>query len=78
MIGALIGFIIVLILAGFAYWALQQLLAIVSPYIAEPFATLVRIVLIFILILIVIWAIVYLLGMIGVSVPVFNGMHVGR
>jgi hypothetical protein len=67
MIGALIGFIILLLVAGFLFWAVQQLIGLVP--LAEPFATLVRICLYGLVLLIVIWGIVTLLGMVGVAVP---------
>jgi hypothetical protein len=70
MIGALIGFIILLLVAGFLLWAVQQLIGLVP--LAEPFATLVRIALYGIVLLVVIWGIVYLLGLLGVAVP-FHG-----
>lgn len=67
MLGALIGFLLLLLVAGFIFWAVQQLLALVPM--AEPFATIIRIVLYAIVLLIVIYAIVTLLGFAGVVVP---------
>lgn len=74
MIGALIGLILLVLVAGFCFWAIQQLLGLVP--LAEPFATLLRILLYAIVLIIVIYAIVYLLGMMGVHVPAFGGMHI--
>ncbi len=74
MIGGLVGLIILIVVAGFAFWAIQQLIGLVP--LAEPFATLVRILLYAIVLFVVIYAIIYLLGMVGVSVPSFGGgMH---
>ncbi len=70
MIGTLIGLIIVCIIAGFIIWAVQQLIALIP--LSEPFATLVRILMYFIILVVVIYAITVLLGMIGVNVPTFR------
>jgi len=66
MIGALIGLIILVIVIGFLFWAFQQLLPLVP--IAEPFKTILRILLAGICLIIVIWFIMILLGYAGVSV----------
>lgn len=73
MIGALIGFFIILLIAGFLFWAVQQLIPLVPT--AEPFTTLIRICLYGLILFIVIWAITYLLGMLGVAVPTFAHMR---
>lgn len=73
IIGTLIGFIIWCLFAGFAFWAAQQLIGLVK--IAEPFATLIRIALYGIALLIVVYALTILLGMIGISIPTFGHMR---
>lgn len=66
-IGALVGLIFALIILGVIWWAIQQLLPLIS--LAEPFATIVRILLTVIMVLIVLWVIIVLLGIAGVRVP---------
>jgi hypothetical protein len=66
MIGSLIGIILVLLVAGFCYWACQQLIALVP--LGQPFATLINIVMMLIILMLVIWAIVEVLGIAGVHV----------
>ncbi len=73
MIGTLIGLLFLLIVAGFLFWAAQQLIALVPM--AEPFSTLIRIVIYAIILLVVLYALTVLLGMMGVSVPTFSRFH---
>ena len=72
MIGTLVGLLISLLIMGLLWWAAQQLLALVP--LAEPFATLVRIVLVLIVAFIAIYFFIQILGMAGVGVhlPVFR------
>lgn len=70
MIGTLIGILLTLVVAGVIWWAVQQLLALVP--LAEPFATLVRILIVVITVLIVVWVIITLLGLAGVHVPMLR------
>lgn len=63
MIIALVYFLVMLLVAGFLFWAIQQLLALVP--VAQPFATIIRIVLYAIVLLIVIWFIFQIVGMVG-------------
>ncbi len=70
MIGTLIGLIFFCIVIGVVWWACQQLLALVP--LAEPFATIVRILLVVILVIIVIYVATMLLGMAGIHVNSFN------
>jgi len=65
-IGALIGIIFVLIIMGVVWWAIQQLLPLIP--LGEPFATIIRILMVVILVLVVLWIIVVLLGVAGVHV----------
>ena len=70
MIGTLIGLIFFIIIIGVIWWAAQQLLALVP--LAEPFATIVRILLVVILVCIVIYVATILLGMAGIHVNTFH------
>lgn len=69
MIGALIALLITILVLGVVWWAIQQLLPLIP--IAEPFATIVRVILILILVLVVIYVLLRLLAVAGVHVPVF-------
>lgn len=70
MIGTLIGLILLLIVLGVLYWGAQQLLALIP--LAEPFATIVRVLLVVVLVLIVVWVITILLGAAGIHVNTFG------
>lgn len=72
MIGTILGLIILVVILGFVWWAGQQLLALIP--LAEPFATILRILLIGLLVVIVIYVFLQLVGMAGIHVP----MPVGR
>ena len=66
VIGTLIGIIFVIIILGVIWWAINQLLPLIpSP---QPFARIVHVLLIVILVCIVLWIIVTLLGSAGVHV----------
>jgi hypothetical protein len=71
MIGAIIGLIFVLILAGCIYWAIQQFLPLIPM--AEPFRTAVNVLMVLLLVIVVLWIIAVLLGLVGIHVP-----YVGR
>jgi hypothetical protein len=66
MIGTLIGIIILLIVVGVIWWAIQQLLPLIP--LPEPFARIIHVLLIVILVLIVLYVILILLGSV-VSLP---------
>ena len=66
MLGALIGLIIVCIVLGFCWWAFHQLIGLVP--ISEPFGTLIRILFGAVILCIVVWAIMFILGQVGVPV----------
>ena len=66
-IGTLIGIILVLIVLGVVWWAIQQLLPLIP--LGEPFRTIIRILMTVILVLVVLWVILILLGAAGVHVP---------
>lgn len=67
MIGTLIGILFACVILGVIWWAIQQLLAIIP--LGEPFATIVRILLVLITVVIALYVISMLLGMAGVHVP---------
>lgn len=75
MLGAIIGLIISLIILGWLWWAITaKLLPLIS--IAEPFATIIQVLIAFLMLMIVIWVIVTLLGFAGIHVPLFgNAFH---
>jgi hypothetical protein len=60
MIGTLIGIIILLIIVGVIWWAIQQLLPLIP--LGEPFATIIRVLLVVVLVLIVLFVILQLLS----------------
>ena len=70
MIGTIIGLIIACIVLGVVWWAAQQLLALVP--LAEPFATIVRILVILVGVLIVIWILLKILAVAGIHVNTFG------
>lgn len=70
MIGTAIGIIFALIVLGVVWWAIQQLLPLIP--IAEPFPTIIRIVLVVVLVLVILWVIATLLGMAGIHVAGFR------
>lgn len=70
MIGTLIGIIFLCVILGVVWWACTQLLALVP--LAEPFKTIVRILMILIMVIIVLYVIAQLLGVAGVPVGGFG------
>ncbi len=70
MIGTLIGLILLCVVLGVVWWGCQQLLALVP--LAEPFRTIVRVLMIIILVVVVIYVITILLGMAGIHVNTFG------
>jgi hypothetical protein len=70
MLGAIIGIIVTLIILGVIWWAAQQLLALIP--LAEPFATLVRICITVLMVLVVLWVFIQLLGIAGIHVPLLG------
>jgi hypothetical protein len=67
LIGTLIGIILLLVVLGVIWWAVQQLLPLIP--LAEPFHTIIRVLMTVILVLVVLWVILILLGAAGVHVP---------
>lgn len=70
MIGTVIGLILLCVVLGFVWWAVQELLKLIP--LAEPFATIVRILLVLVVVLIVVWAISIVLGLAGIHVNTFG------
>jgi len=60
MIGTLIGIIVLLIIVGVIWWAIQQLLPLIP--LPEPFARIIYVLMIVVLVLIVLYVILALLG----------------
>ena len=70
MIGVLIGLILVCIVLGVIWWAINQLLPLIP--LAEPFRTIVRVLMVLILVIIVIYVILALLSAGGIPVANFG------
>lgn len=66
MLGTLIGLIFALIVLGVLWWAVQRLIALIP--LAEPFRTIINVLLILVGVLVVLWILAMLLGMAGVAV----------
>lgn len=71
MIGAIIGLILLVIFLGVVWYCIQLLLPLIPM--AEPFATILRVLVILLIAAVVLYVIVQLLGYAGVSVPSFGG-----
>lgn len=71
MIGTLIGIIVVLLLTGVVYWAIQQLLPLIP--LPEPFHRIINVLMILILVLIVLYVILQLLGSVVALPPWLHG-----
>lgn len=71
MIGVLIGIIFVLIILGVLWWAAQQLMGLIP--IAEPFKTIIYVLMVIILVVIVLYILAELLGLAGIHVGGFHG-----
>lgn len=66
MLGALIAIVFTLVILGVLWWAAQRLLGLIP--IAEPFATIIYVVMVVIMVLVVLWVIAQLLGIGGIRV----------
>ena len=66
MISTLIGIIFTLIILGVLWWGCQQLMALIP--IAEPFKTIIYVLMVIIMVLIVLYVIAQLLGVAGIHV----------
>lgn len=67
IIGTLIGIIIVLIILGIFWWALQRLLPLIP--LGEPFKTIIHVLCVVVLALVVLWILLVLLSAAGVNIP---------
>jgi hypothetical protein len=74
MLGAIIGLILTLIILGWLWWAITAKLLPLIP-IAEPFASIIQVLIAFLLLMVVIWAIVTILGLAGIHVPLLTGFR---
>lgn len=70
MLGTIIGLIFVIIILGVAWWAFQRLIALVP--LAEPFKTILDVLIVVLMVVVVIWVLSVLLGMAGIHVPYFR------
>lgn len=71
MIGTLIGIIVLLIVVGVIYWAVEQLLPLIP--LPDPFRTIIRVLMIVLLVFIVLYVILQLLsGIGGIHIPVWR------
>jgi hypothetical protein len=70
MIGTLIGIIVLLIILGVVWWAIQQLLPMIP--LPEPFRQIIYVLMVLVLVLVVIWVILILLAAAGVHVPLLH------
>lgn len=68
MIGTLIGLVLLVVILGVIWWAIQKLLPLIPM--GEPFRTIVYVLLVVIVAFIAIWVIITLLGMAGIHVPI--------
>ena len=73
MLGALIGIIFTLIVLGVLWWACQQLMGLIP--IAEPFKTIIYVLMVVVMVLIVLWVIASLLGVAGIHVGSIGGYN---
>jgi hypothetical protein len=72
MIGVIIGLIFLVILLGVLLWGGQTLLAKVP--IAEPFRTVVYVLVVILTVVLVLYILIVLLGMVGIHVPLVTGL----
>jgi len=75
MIGTLISLLIYLLVLGIIWWAVNAILGLLAPYIAEPFMSIIRVILIVILALILISVLLQLVGAggsLGLNLPMLR------
>ena len=70
MISTLLGLILVVIILGVLWWAVQQLLPLIPM--AEPFRTILRVLIVLISVILVIYVIMALLSAGGIHVNTFR------
>ena len=71
-LSVILGLIFALILIGVIWWAAQQLLPLIPM--AEPMATIIRVLVTVLGVIVVLWVLAVLLGLAGVKVPIFSGI----
>jgi hypothetical protein len=73
MIGTLIGIIFVLVVLGILWWGIQRVLPMLP--VAEPFLTVINVLLVIVAAFVALWVIASLLGMAGIHVPLVGGLR---
>ena len=68
MVSTIIGLIFLLVILGVVVWAGQQLLALIS--LPEPFATIIRVLMVVLLVVLVIYVMIILLSIAGINVKI--------
>jgi len=66
MVSALIGLVLLLVILGVLYWGIQAILAVLP--IAEPFRTIIWVVLVVVALIIAVYVIIWLLNIAGLHV----------
>ena len=75
MIGSLISLLVYILVLGIIWWAVNAILGLLGPYVAEPFMSIIRIILIVILALVLISVLLQLVGVgghIGLNLPMLR------
>ena len=72
MLGAIISLIFLVIVLGVLFWAGQRLLALIP--LAEPFRTILYVLLVLLTVVIVLYVLSVILGMAGIHVPVIGSV----
>ena len=71
--GTLISLLVYLLVLGIIWWAVNAILAILAPYVAEPFMGIIRIILILILVLILVSVLLQIIGIgTGFNLPMLR------
>ncbi len=76
MIGTLISLLVYLLVLGIVWWAVNAILGLLAPYVAEPFMGIIRVILIVILALILISVLLQVVGVgghLGLNLPMIRG-----
>ena len=69
MVSTLIGLIFVVIMLGVFWWAAKKLIPLIP--LAEPFRTILYVLMVILMVFVVLWFFSQLLGMAGIKVPIF-------
>lgn len=70
LIAALLGLIFLLVILGVLFWGIKTILGSLSGYIAEPFGTIIWVVLVVIAVIIAIYICIWLLNLAGLHVAI--------